>query len=538
MFCAVFYEWSIVFPPSGPVMQHIIAEVLDNIDCDSAFVSPIVLSDIAKTPHVLEKLAKLKFVTSAGGPTPPPVGNIIHPRVPHQQTMGMTEVLLVPSVITHPDEWAYFHFHPCCGFEMRPYSDTFLELVFVKKKELAATQTIFLTFPDLDVYETKDLYSRHPTIPGLYKYEMRRDDLVVLSNGEKFNPFIAEMQLAAHPWISAAYITGRDRFQAAALVNPEESRQNEPDHTIIEAVWPAIEAVNKSLPAFAQVHRNFIKIVRTPLPRTPKGTLARHEIEPLFAQEITSIYQDSAFPESSSSPIGSLEIDGTSEETVRSGLRDAIQIVSPGLELEQIKDDDNLFENGFDSLHVIRLSKLLSSAFPSSPIQVDVGTIYAHHSITQLGQVLFTRLQNVGQGNRETETAYLQTKAVSQILAKYLPSFALSRGDPKEHVVLTGTTGAVGSYLLDVLCKNDRVAKVWCFNRSSTADAACRQAELAKSRGLSLDWKGKVRFVQTDLTSEALGLSQADLKEIRDQAMVMIRKLYTPFLLTFPCANN
>ncbi|KAJ5087903.1 hypothetical protein N7456_011519 [Penicillium angulare] len=526
LFCAVFFRWRVVFPTPGPVMQHVIEETLDNIDCDSAFLSPIVLMDIAKTPRVLDKLAKLKFITAAGGPVPPIVGNIVHPRVPLWQTMGMTEGLLVPSVITHPDEWAYFHFHPCCGFEMRPYSDTLFELVFIKKKELAATQTIFVTFPDLDIWETKDLYSRHPTIPELYKYESRKDDLVVLSNGEKFNPFMAEMQLAAHPWLSAAYITGRGRFQAAALLNPEESRQDESDITIIEAIWPTIETVNKILPAFAQVHRNFVKVVRTPFPRTPKGTLARHQIEPLFAEEIASVYQESGISESPASQAMSFEIDGTSELTICAGLREAIRIVSPGLGLEQIKDDDNLFENGFDSLHVVRLSRLLNSAFPSSPMQVEVGTIYAHPSIGQLGNVVHAQLQTVHQGHRETGAADLQTRAVSQALSKHLPDFAMSRKEPKEHIILTGSTGAVGSYLLDALCKNDRVAKVWCFNRSSTADAACRQAELARSRGLSLDWKGKVRFIQTNLTSEALGLSQSDLREIRDQATIIIHNAW------------
>lgn len=303
------------------------------------------------------------------------------------------------------------------------------------------------------------------------------------------------------------------------------------DLAIIEEVWPAIEVVNQALPAFAQIHYNFVQIVRTPFPRTPKGTLARHEIERSFAKEISSVYQASVISEAPSSlPIGSLHLDGTSEGTVRAGVRKAIRIVSPGLELEEITDKDSLLGHGFDSLHVIRLSRLLSSAFPSSPVQVDISTIYAYPSVAQLGHVLWSQLQNVRRGYQETDKAHiLQTKAVSQMLAKHLPSFAVSREKPKEYVILTGTTGALGSYLLDVLCKNDRVAKVWCFNRSGSADAACRQAELAQSRGLSLDWKGKVRFVRMDLTSEALGLSQEDRTEIRDQATIMIRELYPRF---------
>ncbi|OAA36878.1 Male sterility, NAD-binding protein [Metarhizium rileyi] len=527
LFCTIFFRYRVVFPPPGPVMQNVIEETLDNIDLDSVFVSPLVLIDIAKSPRILDKLAKLKFVTSSGGPVPAAVGNIINPRVPIMQTMGMTEGLVVPSVTTHPDEWAYYHFHPASGFEMRPYSDTLLEMVFVKRKELAATQTIFLTFPELDIYETKDLYSRHPTIPELYKYETRKDDLVVLSTGEKFNPVAAEFQLAHHPWLSAVYISGQNRFQTAALLNPAQDRLDASDLEVMEAVWPAIEATNKILPAFAQILRNFVRIVRTPFPRTPKGTVARYGIESLFSKEIADIYKDSDSSESSSSlPVASLHIDGSSEETVRAGIREGIRIVSPLLELGQIKDDDSLLVHGFDSLQVSRLSRLLSSSFPSSPIKIDVGTIYANPSIAKLEQVLWMKLHDARPGHQETDTAdLLRTKAVSQALARHLPSFSLSR-ENKEYVVLTGTTGAIGSYLLDALCKNKRVAKVWCLNRSSNGDAACRQAEMAKSRGLPLNWKGKVRFVQMDLASEALGLIQADLKEIREQATTIIHNAW------------
>lgn len=506
-------------------MQNVVEETLDNIDLDSAFMSPLVLIDIANTPRILDKLAKLKFVTSSGGPVPPPVGNIINPRVPIMQTMGMTEGLVVPSVTTHPDEWAYYHFHPDCGYQMRPYSDTLFELVFVKRKELAATQTIFLTFPELDIYETKDLYSRHPTIPELYKYETRKDDLVVFATGEKFNPAAAEFQLAHHPWLSAVYIAGQGRFQTAALLNPAQDRLEASDHEIMEEVWPTIETINKTLPAFAQVHRNFVRIIRTPFPRTPKGTVARYGIDQLYNKELDDIYKDSDSSEPLTPlPVASLQIDGSSEETVRNGIREAIQIVSPGLELELVKDDDNLLVHGFDSLQVTRLSRQLSSSFTSSPIQINPGMIYANPSITKLAHVLWTQIQGSGQGQQEIDTTdLLRTKAVSQTIAKHMPSFTLSR-HPKEYIVLTGTTGAIGSYLLDALCKNNRVAKVWCLNRSNTEDAARRQAEIAKSKGLSSNWEGKARFVQVDLASEALGLSQADLKEIRDQATTIIRE--------------
>ena len=487
-------------------MQHVIEDALDNIELDSAFISPSVLQDIAKSPRVLEKLSKLKFITSAGGPVAQSVGELIHPRVRIWQTMGMTEGQWLASVVTHPDEWSYFFFHPRTGFEMRPYSDDLVELVFVKKAELAPMQPVFVTFPDLDVWETKDLYSRHPTIPNLWRYEMRRDDLIVLSNGEKFNPLATEGRLISHPWISAAYITGRGRFQAAALLYPDEDSLEKSDLIIIDNVWPTIEEVNKSLPAFAQVHHDFIKIVRTPFPRTPKGTLARNETEKLFAKDIEDIYESFVIVKSY------LHFDGTNQVAVRAGVREAIKTVSG---IGELDDNDNIFTRSFDSLHVVRLARLLKSAF-GQPIELEVGTVYANPSITQLGNAVWIQLH---QGPQEKPPSLNTT---SQMLAKHSPSFEPAR-DTKEYVLITGTTGSIGPYLLHTLCKNEKVAKIWCFNRSR--DAPKRQVELARAKGLlPLNWNGKVQFIWHDPASEALGLDSAVLQEIKDQATIIIRE--------------
>ncbi|RYP75650.1 hypothetical protein DL769_003780 [Monosporascus sp. CRB-8-3] len=356
LYSAVFFRWTVILPSTGPMMQHLIEDALDHVTFDSAFISPSVLQDISKSSHMLEKMSKLKFITSAGGPVAQSVGGVIHPRVPIYQTMGMTEGQWLASIVTYPDEWQYYRFHPRTGFEMRPYSDNFSELVFVKNEKLAATQPVFVTFPDLDMWLTKDLYSRHPTIPDIWKHEMRADDIIVLSNGEKFNPLAAEGKLISHPWISSAYITGRGRFQAAVLLYPDENL-SEPDQSIVDNVWPTFQEVNTSHPAFAQIHRDFVKIVRNPFPRSPKGTLARNETEKLFAKQIEDIYALSTDARSS------LVIDGTSQESIRAGIKKAIQIVSG---IEEINDEDDIFSRSFDSLHAIRLERLLKSASTNS----------------------------------------------------------------------------------------------------------------------------------------------------------------------------
>lgn len=488
-------------------MQHVIEAALDNIQLDSAFISPSVLQDISKTPRVLDKLSKLKFISSAGGPVTQSVGDVIHPRVPIHQTMGMTEAQWLASVVTHPDEWAYFRFHPETGYEMRPYSDGMYELAFVKRKELSLTQPVFVTFPNLDSWETKDLWTPHPTIPDLWKYQMRRDDLIVLSNGEKFNPLGAEGKIMGHPKIAAAVITGRARFQAAALLLPTDQHIRDTDGDLIDAVWPTVEIANKELPAHAQIHRAFVKIVRTPFPRTPKGSLARNEAEKAFADTIDEIYKTVADTDTVS-----FVLDASSLDSIRAGIREAIHTVSG---IDGLGDDDSIFTRGFDSLNVIRLVRLLKSAF-NPPIPIENDAIYINPSISTLSHALLALLHH-GPSDHVT-----MTDTILSTFAKFSNSFEGSR-QVKEHVVITGTSGSVGPYLLDALCKSDRVATVWCLNRSS--DGERRQIQLARSKGLTTDWSAKAKFLQLDLASQTLGLRGADLETIKDQATVIIREL-------------
>jgi hypothetical protein len=66
---------------------------------------------------------------------------------------------------------------------MEPAENDLCELVL--KPRDTKYQTIFHTFPEIQEWRTKDLFKQHPSKPFLWKYSGRRDDIVVLSNGEK-----------------------------------------------------------------------------------------------------------------------------------------------------------------------------------------------------------------------------------------------------------------------------------------------------------------------------------------------------------------
>ncbi len=80
--------------------------------------------------------------------------------------------------------------------------------------------------------------------------------------------------------------------------------------------------------------------------------------------------------------------------------------------------------------------------------------------------------------------------------------------DGEMTVVLTGSTGSLGCYLLDALLAHPKVLEVICLNRSE--DAQERQTKSHQSSGLSIDIEpDRLEFLQCDLSLEHLDLSEA-----------------------------
>lgn len=110
-----------------------------------------------------------------------------------------------------------------------------------------------------------------------------------------------------------------------------------------------------------------------------------------------------------------------------------------------------------------------------------------------------------------------QTVDMRMMIDRYLPKI---RKRPLV-VILTGSTGSLGSYLLNSLMSKDEIGTIYCVNR--TADGAKRQTESSDGRELSRDWSGKdVRFYQADLSEKYLGLEKSRYEEmVRDVNMIL-----------------
>lgn len=101
---------------------------------------------------------------------------------------------------------------------------------------------------------------------------------------------------------------------------------------------------------------------------------------------------------------------------------------------------------------------------------------------------------------------------VSSRTAKQPPS-EIATSQPNNAVLLTGSTGALGSYVLDALLKGG-TRKVYCFNRS--ADSRSSQTVRNRRRGLPSKFlDSRVTFLTGDLALPYFGLPTSQFRDLQ-----------------------
>ena len=149
---------------------------------------------------------------------------------------------------------------------MREVMEGLYELFLLRDPKLELYQGIFNTFPDINEWSMNDLYSRHPDPAKsfLYMYCCRKDDVIVLNNGEKVAPALMEATLMSDPLIKGAMVVGRGKFQPAALIDlvmdPPKSVKER--HQIVERLLPVISEVNAESHYLDITFRASILIIR------------------------------------------------------------------------------------------------------------------------------------------------------------------------------------------------------------------------------------------------------------------------------------
>lgn len=505
---SIFQGTTLILGPSDqPPSLGTVEKILDLHVATAGVMAPSLLNEVAADDVLLDKISSWDSVTFGGGPLTQQAGDTLWDRTKVLQILGSTETFNLPELVPmYKDEWPYHNFHPSLGIKFRHHQEALHELVFIRKPGAHKHQGAFWTFPDAKEYAMKDIYNEHHCKPGLWMYKGRIDDTIVLANGEKFVPNAAEDIMAHDSRVRSALVVGSGYTQPALLIEPAEEPHSESCRfEWLDAIMPTVKEANSTLPAHAQIHRSHLKILDTPhsFLRSSKGQIQRLLTANVLHDIIDEVMRAADTEESREGP----ELDFTSEP----GLVHSIKSVLSGDDLlgKPAQADSDVFQHGFDSLKVMKLLRRLKSSIKSQGLQparqITPKVIYEHPTPESLSRSL------LGVENAAHEDSVQKNDAnddLDRMRGRFSSRVGEIRSAPAagNAVLLTGSTGSLGSYILHALINRDDVSKVICMNRPGST--LQRQAKINLSRGLETDF-AKVEFLEVDMAGSHFGLEDS-----------------------------
>ncbi|KAH8715345.1 Non-canonical non-ribosomal peptide synthetase FUB8 [Beauveria bassiana] len=471
---------------------------------DALVLPPSIVEDISKLDGGVEQLKQLSYGVK--------LANCI----------SSTEYQIYPLYWqTNYQNWDWFILdNEQFGCRYDHVEDNIYEQTIVRKEPF---QPIFYTFPDATEYKTGDLFEKHPALPGHWRSHGRVDNIIVFSNGEKLNPISIETRVTQHPDIRQALIVGHGHFQAGMILEPAQwpldSAQKE---ALIDKVWPVIEKANAATVEHGRIARHLVTVSdpEKPFLFSAKGSLQRGAVLKMYKKEIEALF-------STQEVIKPAQLNIATLESLTGSVRSLFNSVSPGSTIEA---EDDFFLHGVDSLQVINIAKIIAAGLKAAGVAEDRAVlapreIYAESTISKLANFLFSRIHGM-----QSNDAHSQEENLQALVDKYSAGLA-NRSDTRppskstgKTVLLTGSTGSLGSYFLHFLIQDPEVAKVVCLNRSKDGGRA-KQLEANNERGLSTDLD-KVAFFHADLSRPDLALEVNDLVRLQESVDIIIHNAW------------
>ncbi|KAM7205204.1 hypothetical protein V8F20_003341 [Naviculisporaceae sp. PSN 640] len=517
--------------PDRPISPDTIISCLRYNNCDSVIVPPATLEELSQDDNAINVLNKLEFVGFGGGNLAPESGHLlVRKGVKLTNFIAATEFAPFPIYWQeNEDLWQYFIFNSeNFGCEWRKTDEEgVFEQVVVRKDKHPGYQGFFYTFPSLKEYSTKDLYKPHPTLKDHWIFCGRADNIIVFSNGEKLNPVRIEELVMGHPKVKGAIVVGSDKFMPALIIEPVETpKDKEEINELIHDVWPVVVKANKETVAHGQIGRQMIMMSdpKKPFLRAGKGTIQRKGTIRMYKEDIDKFYAQEG---GVSHPVAP-KLDLTSRNSLTESIQSLFEV---SLNAPKLDPDTDFFSAGVDSMQVINASRLIRKALEACDIYVEASAvatrvIYGNPTPRRLAAYLFSVVrkgsQDLSNGPAADESGSNDESGQEQdamrfLLDKYTQDLPAPKpnkpapNDTDQTVLITGTTGALGSYLLDQCINSPRVKKIICLNRS--LEAHPRQARSNAMRGLSTDFK-KVKFLHADLGRADLGLEKVTYNKL------------------------
>ncbi|KAH7882112.1 putative aminoadipate reductase [Phlebopus sp. FC_14] len=488
---------------AAPIIPNA-ANTLESVQLTKAnvlVVVPTFLEEWVSSPQSVKSLSALHCIAFGGGPLAKMTGEaLVAAGVKLSSVYGATEF----CAITHM--WV-------------PQGDGTYECQVLTCE---THQVSVENLPDVKGYASSDAFIKHPTVEGLYKVVGRLDDVLIHSSGEKTVPAPMESIIGSSRFVSGVCLFGRGRNQVGVLDEKQVAEFR-------NKLWPEAEEANKDAPTFSRIFKEMILLTSQdkPMRRAGKGTVMKKATMKLYETEIDALYE-------------------SMEASARAGVEVPIPSSWTQSEVEDwllaVERNADLFEQGFDSLSATFLKNRIIGSLGASPIddireaalRIHQNIVFTNPTLRSLARCLI----KVVVDKDDSSTPDIKA-GIEDMIEKYSVGLGkkAANGVPTTresynngHVVLlTGTTGGLGSYLLASLLDKKDVVFVYAFNRPSrTGTVKQRQRSAFEDRGLDntlLDSE-KLVYVEGDTSLHNLGLDKQLYEEIRSSVTVIIHNAW------------
>jgi len=393
-----------------------------------------------------------------------------------------------------------------------------------------------------DDFVVQDLLEAHPQNAKHVRILGRSDDLIVLATGEKIRPIIMERAVAEHPDVKDVLAFGEGQASLGLVVELKASPPwdvKNPDSVEIlrTSIDPFLKKGNSFMDHHGKVDREMLIFTRQDddrrLLRSDKGSLIRKASWALFDKEIKEAYEHADMLNATPLPLPSVDNGKALLTAIRGQIKNINQAAASS------GDDVDFFEIGMDSLQATRLRRAIlnglkvTKGLPYSTTELDSDFIFENSSTLKL----YHAVRKLMEGDCNTDDKTKETKrlkAMEELVEKYreeLMGYSDIAAEAREKrrmllkdeyddgkvVLLTGSTGSLGCFLLARIARDPSVKKLYCLNRTiSGVDVRERQKTLMKKRGIELDdeyWT-KVEVLESEPSKLDLGLGEVKYNEV------------------------
>lgn len=272
-------------------------------------------------------------------------------------------------------------------------------------------------------FRTRDLFTRHPTRPDLWKYVSRLDDRFTLVNGEKVLPIPIEGRIRQEEIVKEAVVFGEGKSVPGALIIKADRVSHVSDEEFLRDIWPAVKDANSRAESFSHIPKELIVVLPsdTVYPRTDKGTFIRAQMYAQFKAEIEAAYTNFENEEGGTIALETSELEVYLIQKFREHI---------GVELESSETD--FFASGIDSLQCIRMWNLMKKELDLGGRQSELGQniLYETGNVKELANYLY--LLRAG----KTGAAKDEQRVMNDLIDKYSSFTSFQKEIPETEVVV------------------------------------------------------------------------------------------------------